>query len=514
MKNFAKIVLILILVLSAKKSFADFAWNNDLRTLFLNKDAVIYVLNIRTFNASDKNQNGVIDFGTEEETGNFVNAAQRLDELKVLGVNTVHLLPITPVGKVKALGTAGSLHAISSFSELNPQLKSSDKSMTLEQEVKFFINECHRRKIRVIVDLPACAAYDLYLNHPDLFVKDKSQNPVIPADWTDVRLLDAGSEDKINQDVYGLYQSFMDLMLDLHVDGVRADVASIKPFAFWKKLINETHARDSQFLFLADATSNSDKVLSNFSTVTSLQKLLDAGFDGYSGGYYKISEWKSASEFYAAIKKDLAVRNRNGDAKQVIGDFATHDQISPILANGPQLSRMIIWLNATLPLVPYYVDGFSTGDTYLFPLMNKKAAQTFTDDEYYFVHRGQLDIFNFTRKPQGKHVDLFKEMVLAERFRLMTSKVVNNGTFVPLYSSNSSVFSYARNYEKMSILVIGNLDFKRTQEVSVRVPKLTKDVYSFPVKITTAPEVSKGKITSKLQPGEIQVLLFKDFNIN
>ena len=114
-----KISLLLLSLLLNMPAFAgDGYWVNDLRTLFAQNKAVIMCVNIRTFNANDKNKNDIIEPWLGETSGNFVNAIQRLDAMKKLGVNTLHLLPVTPVGKVKAMGTAGSLYAISSFNEI------------------------------------------------------------------------------------------------------------------------------------------------------------------------------------------------------------------------------------------------------------------------------------------------------------------------------------------------------------------------------------------------------------
>ena len=71
-----------------------------LRTMFLNNQAVICGINIRNFNAKDTNGNEIID--NDEESGNFINAVERLDEIKASGINTLHVLPITPVGKLKS----------------------------------------------------------------------------------------------------------------------------------------------------------------------------------------------------------------------------------------------------------------------------------------------------------------------------------------------------------------------------------------------------------------------------
>ena len=177
------LIILVSLLLGCPKTFAvQQVWVNDLRKLFLSNGAIIYELNLRTFNAKDTNNNGIIEFDLGEESGTFLNAIDRLDELKEAGINTLHIMPITPTGKTKALGTAGSVYAASSFNTLNPQLKDKNSTLSLENQARKFFNEAHKRQIRVIVDLPACGAYDLYLQHPKFFVKDSSNQPVVPAD--------------------------------------------------------------------------------------------------------------------------------------------------------------------------------------------------------------------------------------------------------------------------------------------------------------------------------------------
>ena len=514
MKRIINIFLVvLVSFLVEAHAFAAVPWNNDLRAVFASNGAVIYALNIRTFNANDKNQNGIIEENLGEERGTFLNAINRLDELVSCGINTVHLLPVTPVGKIKAQGTAGSLYAASSFNEINPQLKSPNSKLSIEDEMRAFVDECHKRQIRVIVDVPSCGSYDLYLRRPELFVKDKNQNPVIPSDWADVRLLDAGTDAKINADVYNLYQEFVDLMVSMDVDGIRADVATIKPYTFWKKLIDETRMRNSQFLFLAEASALWTKPPSEYAVFTPYNKLLEAGFDGYYGSYSDLRNWKTSKDLISHVQSDIELSKKYPDPKSVIGSFATHDQISPVLVNGPQFSKMIIWLNATLPLNAYFVDGFSTGDNYIYFWANKKAAKTFTDDEYYFVHRGQLDIFNFSRKPGGKQNEILQDFTFANQFKRMARPILAQGRFVPLRTSSSSVFAYARCFNSTSIIVIGNLDFKRTQNVTVNVPKISNELSSVPVKLSSIPKVSKGKIETELAPGEVQVLLFNALDL-
>lgn len=515
MKSIKHIILILIVFsISGLKGSCLSAWMNDLRTLFVNNKAIIYAINIRTFNAKDLNKNGIIEEDQGEEKGNFLNAIERLDDLKASSINTVLLLPVTPVGRVKALGTAGSLFAPSSFNEINPQLKSPQSNMTAKGEMKKFVDECHKRGLRVIVDLPACAAYDLYLTHPELFAKDANQNPIIPADWTDVRLLNAGTNENINMDVYNLYAEFIDLMLELDVDGIRADVASIKPYEFWKKLIEETRFRNPQFLFLAEASTSDKDAPCKYTPFTTYDRLIDAGFDGYYGDYSNIKDWKTSKDLFSAVQTDIDVAKKYSGNKSVLGNFSTHDQVSPILINGKQLSKMIIWLSAVLPVNSYFIDGFPSGDTYIYPWENKKAPASYTDDDYYFAHRGKLDIFNFSRKPGGASADITEEFVIANRLKNMINASGNNWNFVKLRTTSPSTFSFARCNGINSIIVIGNLDFKGSQKIDVIIPKLNTELISIPVKIINIPQISKGKISTMLAPGEIQILLFEALKLN
>lgn len=512
MKKLSKIFLTLIFALFfVSKSWAFETWNNDLKTLFMSKKAVIYAVNIRTFGASDLNKNGIIEEHLGEESGNFTNAIKRLDDLKASGINTILLMPITPTGKIKALGTAGSLYAASSFNEINAQFKTPNSKLSINDEVKNFINECHKRNIRIMVDLPCCGAYDLYLKRPELFKKDKAQSPIVPADWTDVRLLDAGDEQNINQDVYNLYAQFVDMVFELGFDGIRADVPSIKPASFWEKLITEAKGRNPEFLFLAEASELWHEPVCEGAVFTPYKKLLESGFEGYYGNYFNIKNWKTAQDLYSAIKSDEELSKKYEGKIASIGSFSTHDELSPILVNGRQYSKMIIWLNATLPLNSYFIDGFDTGDDYIYFWANRKADKTFTDDEYYFVHRGKMDIFNFSRKPGGKFFDIKQDFVTANNIKTVISDAFANGDFKTYKTSSNSVFAYSRIIDQSGILVIGNLDFRKSQNIIAYVSKIKSESLVVPIKMNNIPKVSKGKIMLQLDPGEIIVIYVTKF---
>ena len=265
-------------------------------------------------------------------------------------MNTLHILPITPTGKLKALGTAGSLYSAAGYDSINKDLYDKNSNLTLEQQAKNFIEEAHKRNIRVIVDVPACASYDMYLERPDLFVSSSSGEPVVPADWTDVRLLSVGTEEKIDVNVYSLYKDFVKYMMNLGVDGIRADVAHSKTALFWKELIKYSREKDPEFLWLAESSELWTEAISPQAVFTPYDKLLEAGFDGYYGTFATLKDWNKSKDLYYNITETLNNVKKFKEQKSVIGSFTTHDEVSPILLKGPVFSDMMIWLNATLPV--------------------------------------------------------------------------------------------------------------------------------------------------------------------
>ena len=176
---------------------------------------------------------------------------------------------------------------------------------------------------------------------------------------------------------------------------------------------------------------------------------------------------------------------------------------------------MIIWLNATLPLNSYFVDGFQTGDDYDYSWANKKAAVTYTDDEYYFNHKGKFDLFNFSRKPGGTDKSIYDELVMANKFKNFYADELSTMQFVPLKTSPKNVFAYARSNGNFSVIVIGNLDFENPAKATVKVKGISfKNKYmNMRLKQNISPEIQNGKIVTELNPGDIQVLLFKNFTI-
>ncbi len=485
--------------------------NENLRSMFQNNKAVIYSLNIRTFNADDKDGNGIIQFSRGETAGSFINAIERLDELKSLGINTIHLLPITQVGKIKALGTAGSLYALSDFTGLNNQLSDPQSDLSLRNQAKKFIEECHNRNIKVIVDLPSCGAYDLFLNRPDLFVLNEDGTPMIPADWTDVRLFKVPDDQKLfSSDIFVLHKLFVKNMIDLGADGIRADVATIKPYIFWYELIKYARKLNPNFMFLAEASESWTKPASDKAYFTDYKKLLEAGFDGYYGNFFELKNWKTMDELEDTILNQQKLFKKYQEKKSVIGSFETHDEVSPLIIGGENYSKIIIWLNATLPLNPYYVDGFLQADDYIYDYSNKRAAESYTDDDYYYVHQGQIDIFNFSRRPGTDSTILSDEHKLAINLRNNFLDVITQGAFYKLSSNNNKIFAYQRTFKKKSIVVIINRNLVSAEDVKISIKKINKKSKISFIKDKTDKIFEKSTLSAKMKPAEIIIMTIEN----
>ena len=93
------------------------------------KDAIIYQLHIKTF--CDSNNDGI---------GDFKGLMNKLDYIEDLGVNTLMLLPFYP----SPLRDDG--YDISSYCDIHPDYGS-------KKDFQHFINEAHKRGIRVITEL-------------------------------------------------------------------------------------------------------------------------------------------------------------------------------------------------------------------------------------------------------------------------------------------------------------------------------------------------------------------------
>ena len=480
-----------------------------MRTKFLNNEAIIYELNIRSFNAEDKDGNGLVEIEKGEIRGNFINAVDRLDELQKYGINAIHLMPINPVGKTHAIGTAGSVYAMTEIAGIDENLLDKNSKLSAKDQLKYFVDECHKRGIRVFADIPACGSADFAAKNPEMFVTDNNGNAIIPVDWTDVRLLKTVEKDgSLNKKLLDEHKKYVDMLMYAGIDGIRADVAPIKPKEFWTELINYARQKDSEFMFLAE-TAEAWAPPKVPSLTADYKKLLEAGFDGYYGNCLNFLNFKSSKDF-AFIFKHVNKLAKKGIKKSVIGCFDSHDLKSAYITS-ENYAESIMYMNATLPLNPYYLDGFQSGDKYDYPYSDKEVAVTYTDSNIAHTHKNQIDIFNYSRKPGGNLTEMQDKLAATIALRKKLGKLVTEGSFKMLDTSDKQVYAYERKLGKDGLIVAVNTNHEETKAFSIDLNSHKKiEVLSVLHNKTAVLGKKKGKLFIKLKPDKCVVIKYKN----
>lgn len=149
------------------------------------KQATVYNLFVRLTTAFDHDQNGKLDLPTNSfgfrETGSFLKSIALLPYIRRLGANTIHLLPITSIGKDGKKGTLGSPYAIRNPFVLDDNLSEPLLDAGVETEFKAFMEAAHHLGMRVIVEFvfrTAAKDSDWVKEHPEWFywIKDSVLN--------------------------------------------------------------------------------------------------------------------------------------------------------------------------------------------------------------------------------------------------------------------------------------------------------------------------------------------------
>ncbi len=452
-------------------------YHNNFRSMIQNNQAKILAIVMRTFNAKDTNGNDYID--GNEQNGTFLNAIERLDEVKAQGFNTLHLLPINPPGKMKAMGTAGSIYAPKDMLAIDPNLVDKNDPRSDKEQFKAFIDECHKRGIKVMLDMPSCASYDMFLEHPEWMAKERDGLAKTPQGWNDIRMFQPWEDEgkrTLNPKLLELHKQFVDMCIDLGIDGIRSDVARAKPVEFWDIIIPYSRMRDPEFGWLAETYTYEDASPQANMAYDRPEDSLRAGYDMIYGQYHIFHEWPDATTFMNYVKEMLDMSYKLPKGKSMIGSFATHDDISPMFHGGADYCNLTMGLQATLPMLnPYIVDGYQSGDDYVYPYEDKYNPVTQTDNHEMTVHRGKLDIFNLSRKPGGTQPEIGQFMTKAFEMRDKYQDVIAKGTFIEFDKEGDKtdqIITYARHLNGKTLLVVANKNVNRSVACKIKVPTL------------------------------------------
>ncbi|NPV10576.1 MAG: family 10 glycosylhydrolase [Ignavibacteria bacterium] len=178
--------------------------------------------------------------------GTFKALTKKLPQIKKLGVTTLWLMPIHPIGELKRKGTLGSPYSVKDYYEINPEYGT-------KEDFKNFVNEAHKLGFKVIIDevLNHCSwDNELVKVHPEWFTKDQSGNLISPnSDWTDVV--------DFNYDNPELRAYMIEMLKywvkEFDIDGFRFDVSELVPTDFWENARTELERIKPQF-WLSEGT--------------------------------------------------------------------------------------------------------------------------------------------------------------------------------------------------------------------------------------------------------------------
>ncbi len=462
-------------------------YKNNLRTMIQNNESVMIAIAPRTFTAQDLDGDEIVSMSKGEKPGTFLSAISRLDELKEDGFNTIHLLPIHPTGKVEAMGTAGSLYSPAKMVTddghlaIDPILIDENDSRTPDEQFKAFIDECHKRGIRVMIDLPSCASVEMAKNEPELMAYTRNGDDKTPQGWKDIRMFEPWEDETkktLNPKLLEMHKQFVDACIDLGIDGIRADVARAKPVEFWDILIPYSHQKDPEFAWLGETYTYECASPQVNMPYDRPEDSLRAGFDEYYGQYHIFHEWSTNKEFTDYVKLNLDLSHRLPAGKSCIGSFMTHDDKSAMIHGGENYCNMTTIIQSTIPMCnPYFVDGFQTGDLYDYSYSNSLSDETMTDTNKMVTHKNQLDIFNLSRKPGGEHPEI--ERVMRDTLKMRNENkdlfADKNSSFIELDKKGDikdQIITYARHNNGRTAVIVANKNPNRNITGTVVIPGL------------------------------------------
>ena len=326
------ISLILALAVFASLNFAqqparDFSKVNARTSPDWIKDAVIYEIFERQYS----------------QKGDFNAITNDLDRLKTLGVTVLWLMPIHPIGKLKAKGTIGSPYAVKDYYAINPDYGT-------KADLQKLISEAHKRGMKVIIDIVANhTAWDsVMMKNPAFYTHNDKGEIVSPvADWADVADLNYDNPETRKY----MTEMLVSWIRDYDLDGFRCDVAFFVPTDFWENARKEIDKIKPETIWIAEAET-ADLLLNAFN--------LDYSWAIHSALTNVLQGNQPASE----IRKVWETQKAEMPKNSLLMRFSdNHDERRAIARFGEKGAFAAQTLAFTLDGVPMIYNGMEAGDT-------------------------------------------------------------------------------------------------------------------------------------------------------
>jgi len=275
--------------------------------------------------------------------GDFAGVTARLDELKALGVDVLWLMPIHPIGRLKAKGAIGSPYAVQDYYAVNPDYGT-------KEDLRRLVEAAHARGLKVIIDIVANhTAWDGVMMSNPRFYKHDASGQVIPPrpEWADVAGLNYASPET---------RRYMREMLqywarEFQLDGFRCDAAAEVPTDFWEEARADLDKIRPGLFLLAEA-DKPDLLAHAFdadyawSMLATLNKVL---MEGAPASEFRRT-WESEQRAFPRGALHLRCTDNHDEARA----------ISRFGWNGALAASAMMF---TLDGVPLLYNGMEVGDT-------------------------------------------------------------------------------------------------------------------------------------------------------
>ena len=184
--------------------------NAEFHPVSWSPDSNIYEVNIRQYTTE----------------GTFRAFAKHLPRLREMGVEILWFMPITPISRMRRLGTLGSYYACSDYTSTNPEFG------TVE-EFQWLVNEAHQLGFKILIDWVANhTGWDHVWTkeHPEYYRRNAEGNFFDPHGWEDVIDLNYDSGEMRA----AMVKTMQFWVETCHIDGFRCDMAMLVPLDFWQ----------------------------------------------------------------------------------------------------------------------------------------------------------------------------------------------------------------------------------------------------------------------------------------
>lgn len=348
----------------------------------------------------------------------FRGLADKLGHLKELGVDTLWLMPIFPVGQKNKKGSLGCAYAVRDYYDVAPEHGS-------KADFKALVDKAHGLGMRVVLDwVPNHSAWDnkLLEKHPEWYERDKAGKITHPhdTDWTDT----AGFDWRVPALRDYMVDALKYWIREFGVDGYRMDVAGRIPTDFWDRLRRELKSVKPDVLLLAESED---------------PELNSRGFDlTYAGGLRSATRDLALG---AGTQYDFAKVYHAGKYGYPKGAlrmhwFENHDQEHALKVFGPKAVYPAAAVLLTLDGVPLLLMGQEFGDSKWL-------------DWHSLFDALQLGWDRFDKKLFAH----YKALVALRK----GSPALSRGEMTIVQNDNPKVVSYVRRHGAETVLVVVNL---------------------------------------------------------